>query len=461
MFKIILVLVFLVGNNFAAQKTQVPSPIKTSKDFAQIFQTYKNAVVQVEFIADLTTIFGGKGDKFESNTIGIVVSDTGIVMISDHIFPNTTFNPSAKVEDFKIIFSEEKTAKAKIIDRDEDLQVAFLQIEEVSKRPKTYLKFSSEAINVGDETLMITTLDKEQNYSKIFYNGYVNGILKTPKDFVSVSIPSHEGNIGSPIIDLKTGLGIGVVGLPEETGFGRAVEFCSFVSTSKRFAKALENLSQKVNKSKAWLGIETQPLTEEMAIYWKIKGREGVVISTILPDSPADKAGLSEGDVITSINSTQVFAREDYQLEVFRNLVREFKPNDEAIFTVIRDGEDQVFGVTFGEAPKSSFFAEEYKNEEFGVTVVELTFDIRKTFNIANQISGVYVADVEPASWIALAGISNGDVIQKINSTLILTVEDFATTLEKISQSKDKEVTFFVLRGIDTSLFLVKTDFNN
>ncbi|KAA3595965.1 MAG: PDZ domain-containing protein [Calditrichaeota bacterium] len=428
------------------------------KVLAEIFEKNKNAIVQVNFLSDITGPFASQGSKYESNTIGVVIADSGVVMIGDHIFPNTTFSPTAKVEGFEVVLSDESKVKAKFLGKDEDAGVAFIQIEEREKFPKKYLKFSEEELKLGDEVISITTLNKEENFAKVFNGGYVNGILTTPKNFASVFLPSIDTNLGAPVISMKTGLAIGVI---SGTDLGRLVSHNTLIKTTSHFANSLKEIPKNPEESntKAWLGIETQPLTKELAIYWGIEEREGIVISTIIEDSPADEAGLSEGDIVTSINSVKISVSEDYEIESFRNLIRQYKPNETAIFTVIRDGEDQIFNVKFGDIPKSSFFAEEYKNDEFGISVVEITFDLRRTFNLESSAKGVYVADVEPASWVSLAGISLGDVIQKVNSDKIENVTDFKNAIAKVIENKDEEVTFFALRGVGTILFLVKTEF--
>ncbi len=428
------------------------------KILAEIFEKNKNAIVQVNFLSDITGPFASPGSKYESNTIGVVIADSGVVMIGDHIFPNTTFSPTAKVEGFEVILSDESKVKAKFLGKDEDAGVAFIQIEEREKFPKKYLKFSEEELELGDEVISITTLNKEENFAKVFNGGYVNGILTTPKDFASVFLPSIDTNLGAPIISVKTGLAVGVI---SGTDLGRLVSHNTLIKTTSRFANSLKEIpkSPEESNTKAWLGIETQPLTKDLAIYWGIEEREGIVISTIIENSPADEAGLGEGDIITSINSVKISVSEDYEIESFRNLIRQYKPNETAVFTVIRDGEDQIFNVKFGDIPKSSFFAEEFKSEEFGISVVEITFDLRRTFNLESSAKGVYVADVEPASWVSLAGISLGDVIQKVNSDKIENVTDFKNAIGKIIKNREEEVTFFALRGAGTILFLVKTEF--
>lgn len=428
------------------------------KVLAEIFEKNKDTIVQVNFLSDITGPFASLGNKYESNTIGVVIADSGVVMIGDHIFPNTTFSPTAKVEDFEVILSDDSKAKAKFIGKDEDAGVAFIQIVERKMFPEKYLKFSEEELKLGDEVISITTLNKEENFAKVFNGGYVNGILTTQKDIASVFLPSIDTNLGAPVFSVKTGLAVGVI---SGTDLGRLISHNTLIKTTSRFANSLREIpkSPKESNTKAWLGIETQPLTKDLAIYWGIEGREGIVISTIIENSPADNAGLSEGDIITSVNSVKISVREDYEVESFRNLIRQYKPDEEAIFTVIRDGEDQIFNVKFGDIPKSSFFAEEFKSEEFGISVVEITFDLQRTFNLETSAKGVYVADVEPASWVSLSGILLGDVIQRVNSDEIENVSDFKIAIAKIIENKDEEVTFFALRGTGTILFLVKTEF--
>jgi serine protease Do len=164
-----------------------------------------------------------------------------------------------------------------------------------------------------------------------------------------------------------------------------------------------------------------QDLTPEIAKSFGLKDTKGVLVSDVMPGTPAEKAGLKQGDVIIRFNGDQVDT-----VAPFRNKVALMAPGSKADLTVIRDGRQQNLTVRIekmavpGQAPSSKTD----RPDALGLSVVPLTGDLADRHGLRGE-KGVLVTGVDPASASARAGIKAGMLIQEVNRRRVDTVEEF------------------------------------
>src|SRR5690606_33056231 len=104
----------------------------------------------------------------------------------------------------------------------------------------------------------------------------------------------------------------------------------------------------------AWLGVVTQTLTDEFDTYWNLHNKGGINLSTVVAGSPAQQAGLREGDVIVNFNGTPIRAKQDRDVMGFTKLVREAGAHKDATIRILRGGEPMEIKVTLGDRPRSA-----------------------------------------------------------------------------------------------------------
>jgi serine protease Do len=220
-------------------------------------------------------------------------------------------------------------------------------------------------------------------------------------------------------------------------------------------AGAKEKKKSRSRADSGYIGVYMQDLTEDVRQGLDIKVKDGVLISGVAEDSPADQAGLEDGDVITSFNGTQVSTPDE-----LRAAVRDVKPGTEAKVALTRDGKKQTLTVTVGDRPDRQFgwFSapdapgrpEMNRTFEFlaggprlGIQAHEITDGLGSYFN-AKPGDGVLVLDVDDKSVAATAGVQAGDVVQKINDQKIGDVDDLRESISDFDEGD--EFTITVLR---------------
>jgi serine protease Do len=200
-----------------------------------------------------------------------------------------------------------------------------------------------------------------------------------------------------------------------------------------------------------------QPLSRDLAEYWNIDAAGGVILDAVLEGSPAAAAGLKPGDVVLSVAGEPLPVREQKDLSLVQKMIRKAGAGQDVPLSVWRDGEQKVVTVKLTASPTTAVTAEEYENDDFGVTVRELTYDVVQSLNLANDTRGVIVSKTERAGWAQVAGLDRGDIVQKVDGASITSLPTFKSALEKARKEKRAESSMLVLRNYKTRFVRVQT----
>jgi serine protease Do len=211
----------------------------------------------------------------------------------------------------------------------------------------------------------------------------------------------------------------------------------------------------------AWLGVFTQPLSDDLAEYWSLPANGGVVVSTIVPESPADRAGIRMGDVIFSFNDTTIAAKQDRDVMAFTKLVRESPLEQDILLRIYRNGEVENITLVLTERPKSARDATEHDDEVFGLTVRELTTDVRILLNLPDNLQGVLIRKVESGGAASLAGIPANALVIALNNVPVANIEEYIAAVEQLSEQKPAEIAVLVRAGSRTGFFRMQPRWNN
>jgi serine protease Do len=211
----------------------------------------------------------------------------------------------------------------------------------------------------------------------------------------------------------------------------------------------------------AWLGIFTQPLTDDLAEYWGLRKEGGIVVSSIVAGSPAETAGFERGDVIVDFNGTPIKAQLNRDVIGFTKLVRDTGVGEEVTVKALRDGEPVEITVTLGERPKSSQEAGEFVDTTFGLTVREITTDLRIVLNLPDDVQGVIVRRVKSGSWAQLAGMRTGVIIMGFGDHPTRNLEEFEQALADVIEAEPGEVPVFCRAGAQTGFFRIQPRWEN
>jgi serine protease Do len=211
---------------------------------------------------------------------------------------------------------------------------------------------------------------------------------------------------------------------------------------------------------RGYLGVGAQDLTPSLAESLNLKARKGALIADVQPDSPAAKAGLKNGDVITAVNGDPI---EDANKLTFS--VGAVSPGTTLAVDVLRDGKTQKFSVTTGERPANVARAGRHggrdsepedlaKNDEGvlnGVSVDDIAPQMRNQLNLPARLKGAVITNVEPDSAAAKAGLHAGDVILEINKQPVKSAQDAV----ELSAKAEGKKTLLRLYSRGSTIFVV------
>ncbi len=202
--------------------------------------------------------------------------------------------------------------------------------------------------------------------------------------------------------------------------------------------------------AKAWLGVETQVLTRDIAEALDLEGKKGVRVTKVVPASPAEKAGAKVGDVFLKLDGQVIAASTPADEELFDNLIRQYKVAGEAELQGVRSGQPIKLAAKLARQPKPATELEEYKEDRFEFTARELSARDRLDAKLEETDSAVRIVAVQGAGWAALAGLSSGDLVLSIDGQKVTGIPALRQLMVKLSQAKPRSVVFFIKRGIRT-----------
>jgi serine protease Do len=179
--------------------------------------------------------------------------------------------------------------------------------------------------------------------------------------------------------------------------------------------------------TRGYLGVHIQDVTPSLAQQFGLHQGGGVLIGDVSPNTPAAKAGLQKGDIVTALNGEPVEAANQLQVQI-----SQMPPGASAKLTIWRDGKSRDVTVNLGELPETAEKAGTGESNEGaleGVEVQDLTSDLAQQLSLPSGTHGVVVTQVDPSSPAAAVGVERGMVIQEVNRKPVSTVEQYKQAL--------------------------------
>jgi serine protease Do len=269
-------------------------------------------------------------------------------------------------------------------------------------------------------------------------------------NFIQTDASINPGNSGGPLFNLK-GEMVGVnTAIFSRTGGNIGIGFAIPVNMAKNvFAQLKEN--GKVTRG--WLGVMIQQVTADLADNFNLERPIGALIGQVVPESPAEKAGLKAGDVIISYNGKEVS-----QMTMLPAMVANTTVGEKAKLVLIRDGEKQTITVEIGMLEDEEAVlagTETGTSKKLGITVQELTPKLAES--LGTEVDhGLIVSDVEPESAAAEAGILRGDIILEINREKVGKVAQYIKALQAAQEKKS--ILLLIQRDQNTRFVVIETE---
>ena len=378
---------------------------------------------------------------------GVVVSPDGYILTNNHVVDGAT--------DVKVSFADKEEYPAKVIGTDKYTDVAVLKI---NKTGLTTLPFAdSGKAEVGDVVLAIGEpfgLGQTVTMGIISAKGRAGLGIERFEDFIQTDAAINRGNSGGALIDTRGNLvGINTAILSGETGGNQGIGFAIPANLARNI---MDQIMSKGKVTRGFLGITPQELTPEMAKAFGVPNMHGVAVATVVPDSPASKAGLKVGDVITAVNGTPAD-----DVNSFRLQVAGFAPGTTVHLKVDRGGQTLDLPVTLSEfnleaenkgGNEGNLPGGGEKGALKGLSVQALTPDLRQQLQTPEGTQGVVITDVDPDSAASAAGLQQGDIIVQVNRKPVTTVSEFNAA---VKAGASRESTLLLVRSQQGTRFVV------
>ncbi|MFQ3548853.1 MAG: PDZ domain-containing protein [Armatimonadota bacterium] len=223
----------------------------------------------------------------------------------------------------------------------------------------------------------------------------------------------------------------------------------------------VEPAKSGVGLRKAWLPIDTQVLTKDLAESLKVAGKTGVRVTQVYKNHSAEKAGINVGDLIVALDGNPIPASQIGDEEVLSNLIRQYDSGTEVELLVIRNGEEQKINVKLETSPMPTRDYPKYENKSFDLIARDISFQDVADGSIKSDENGVYIESVAEGSWSALAGLRSQDVVLELNGNKIKNLDDFKKHLSEIEENKTEVVLFKIQRSIHTKFIEIQPDWND
>jgi serine protease Do len=365
---------------------------------------------------------------------GIIISPDGYIVTNNHVVDGAT--------NIKVTLNDRRILSAKVVGVDKLNDLAVLKVN-ASNLP---------SIAWGDSTKLqpgqtVLAFGSPFGYFQFSVTrGIVSAVNRPnpysddprkPGNFIQTDAAINPGNSGGALVNAHGELvGINTFIITNSGSFAGA----GFAIPSQIVRSTAEQLIKNGKVEHGYLGISMNDVTPENAHFFNLQDASGAIVAQVTPDSPASRGGLQQGDVITRVNDIDVVNGSTLQVAV-----SEMTPGTKISLGVIRNGKPVTLSLTVGEfhgnsevaSNDTSDGADGAKTGKLGLAVSNLTADARQQINAPEQIHGVVVQSVRPASPADDAGIQPGDVILEVNRKAAESASQFASEVHQNQQGKD------------------------
>jgi serine protease Do len=351
---------------------------------------------------------------------GFVISETGLILTNNHVVEKAT--------EIKIKLQNGKEYSAKLIGRDPKTDLALIKVTPDRDFPKPTVLGDSDALRVGDWVMAV---------GNPFGLGHTvtTGIISAKSrilgagpydDFLQTDSAINPGNSGGPLFNMQGQvIGINTAIIAQGQGIGFAIP----VNMAKELLPQLK--TGKIVRG--WLGVMIQDITPQLAESFGLKSAKGVLISDVVEDSPAEKAGLKQGDVIIRFN-----AKEIENAHKLSQVVAATAPDTQVKVDIRRNGNAKTISLTIGTMPsEEQSLAAPEEETHWGMAVQELTPQLAQQLGLEAGAAGVVISDITSGSPAAEAGLRPGDVITEVNRTAIKNLQDYQQALKQLAKGEN------------------------
>lgn len=442
---VLVVAVALVGSGLQMAAASKESPVRMiPENFSDLAETVRPGVVNIRTV--INTKGGGpvfdhfpgnpfgdnrpfegfpgpfpKGNpdrhfKQQSLGSGFVIDREGYIVTNNHVIENA--------DEIKVKLANGKEFDARVVGGDPNTDLALIKIDDANDLVSLSMG-DSDALRVGTWVVAIGSpfgLEQTVTAGIVSAKGRVIG-AGPYDDFIQTDASINPGNSGGPLLNMK-GEVVGInTAIMSRSGGNNGVGFAIPINMAKGI---IEQLKNKGEVTRAWLGVGIQDLTPDLAAYYNIEDQKGALVTQVFNGDPAEKAGIKTNDIIIEADGKKVSSR-DLSRTIANSPVGERIP-----ITILRDGEEKTLYVELVKRAGSPVKVGLKSSGELGLQSRALDPETAQQLGLPEDEKGVLVTNIQPGGKGQLAGLQRGDVIKEVNRQAVNTPQEMKKQIEKV-----------------------------
>jgi len=361
---------------------------------------------------------------------GVIISPDGYIVTNRHVVDGAV--------DIRVTMSDRKILKGKLVGSDPLTDLAVIKID----------GHDLPSVPWGDSTQLhpgqtVLAFGNPFNFRFTVTRGIVSALNRPnpfsddprkPGGFIQTDAAINQGNSGGPLVDAR-GEVVGInTFLISPSG---AFSGMGFAIPTQIVRPTVETLIRDGKVTHGYMGIGISDVTPENAKFFNLTDANGAVVSQVEPDSPAAKARLKTGDVITELNGKKIADASELQMEVGQK-----KPETTIKLGLLRDGKSMTVPVTLEAMGSRDKEGEEVSESgqgkmRWGLGLADVTPDVRQELQAPSDVHGAVIEQVKPGSAADDAGLRRGDVITQVNRKNVENASDATDALRSVPKGQD------------------------
>ncbi len=382
--------------------------------------------------------------KGQAQGSGFIISADGYVVTNNHVVDNAT--------EVTVTIDGGKTVPAKVIGTDKKTDLALLKISEAGTYP--YVAFASETPRVGDWVIAVgNPFGLGGTVTAGIVSARGRDIGSGPyDDYLQIDAPVNRGNSGGPTFNEK-GEVVGInTAIFSPSGGSVGIGFAIPSEVAKDVIGALKD---KGSVARGYIGVQIQPVTQDIADSLGLKSTKGALVAQTQPDTPAAKAGIASGDVITGVNGEKV----DGPRELSRKIAG-LGPEATAELSYIHNGAEKTASVKLGQLPNDKQAKADASPAKAARTeLAKYGMSLAPAADLPNAgKEGAAVTELDPEGLAAQKGMRPGDVILDAGGKPVESPDDVVKALDAARKDGRAAVLLRVKTGDNTHFLALPTN---
>lgn len=354
---------------------------------------------------------------------GVIISADGYILTNEHVVKGA--------EEIKVKLSDDRIYDGRLVGSDPRTDVAVLKIDSDEELPAAVLG-DSDRLQVGQWALAIGNpfgLDRTLTVGVVSATGRTDIGIEDYEDFIQTDASINPGNSGGPLLNIYgevVGINTAIV------ASGQGIGFAIPINMARTIAHQLMSTGQV---ARGWLGVGIQDLSAELAESFGLDRATGALVNRVLPDSPAQRAGIRRGDILLALSGRTIRNTRDLQLQVAGT------PAGKTVtLEILRDGKRLTVEVTIRSRDRAAVSETAGERRSLGLTLTNTEND-----------DGIEVKDVFPRGIGAAAGIRTGDIILSLNNNRLTDLQSFDRALK---EARNNRIVRLLIKRGETTLYL-------